>query len=76
MAARAADILVVATELPVYRTLDWARLSGVMAHREVFDTRGVVDVDAAMSARFRVRSIEVGPRVNGTGQPSATRNAA
>ena len=75
-AARAADILIVATEWPAYRTLDWARLAGLMAHHEMFDTRGVVDVDAAMAAGFRVRSLERGPRTDGTGDRSATRNAA
>ena len=33
-----------------------------MARREVFDTRGVVDVDAAVAADFRVRSLERPPR--------------
>ena len=47
-----------------------------MAHYEVFDTRGVVDVNAAMSAGFRIRSIERGPRANGPGERSATKTAA
>ena len=75
-AAAAADVLVVATEWPAYRTLDWVRLAGIMAHREVFDTRGVVDVDAAMAAGFRVRSLERGPRADGPAERSGARNAA
>lgn len=75
-AARDADILVVATEWPDYRKLDWARLAGLMAHREVFDTRAIVDVDAAMAAGFRIRSLDRAPRGGGSGERSATRNAA
>jgi UDPglucose 6-dehydrogenase len=75
-AAGAADIVIVATEWPDYRTLDWTRMAGLMAGREVFDTRGVVDVDAAMAAGFRVRSLERGPRGGGTGERRATRSAA
>jgi UDPglucose 6-dehydrogenase len=75
-AARAADILVVATEWPQFHRLDWVRLAGLVAHREVYDTRGVVDVDAATAAGFRVRSLERGPRAGGAGERSAARNVA
>jgi UDPglucose 6-dehydrogenase len=75
-AARGADILVVATEWPEYRKLDWVRLAGLMAHREVFDTRGIVDIEAATAAGFRIRSLERAPRGGGSGERSAQRDAA
>jgi UDPglucose 6-dehydrogenase len=75
-AARGADVLVIATEWPEYRRLDWVRLAGLMAHREVFDTRGIVDVDAATAAGFRIRSLERAPRGGGSGERSAARDAA
>jgi UDPglucose 6-dehydrogenase len=56
-AARGADILVVATEWPAFGRLDWGRLAGLVARREVYDARAVVDVAAATSAGFRVRSL-------------------
>ena len=75
-AARGADVLVVVTEWPEYRKLDWVRLAGLMAHREVYDTRGIVDVEAAMVAGFRIRSLERPPRGGGSGERSAARDAA
>jgi UDPglucose 6-dehydrogenase len=56
-AARAADVIVVATEWPAFGQLDWERMAGLVARREVYDARGVVDVAAATSAGFRVRSL-------------------
>jgi UDPglucose 6-dehydrogenase len=76
VAARGADILVVATEWPEYRNLDWVRLAGLMAHREVFDTRSVVDVDAATAADFRVRSLERPPRSGASLEGGATQRVA
>ena len=60
-AADGADTLVVATEWPEFRSLDWNRLARLMTRREVFDTRGVVDLAAAMDAGFLVRSLERAP---------------
>jgi UDPglucose 6-dehydrogenase len=57
-AAHGADTIVIATEWPEFGELDWLGLSSLVARREVFDTRGVVDVEAATSAGFRVRSLE------------------
>jgi len=75
-AARGADILVVATEWPEYRKLDWVRLAGLTARPEVFDTRAIVDVDAAVAAGFRVRSLDRAPRGGGSSQRRAARDAA
>jgi UDPglucose 6-dehydrogenase len=57
-AAERADVLVIATEWPEFRTLDWARLAGVMNGREVFDTRSIINAEGATAMGFRVRSLE------------------
>ena len=56
-AASGADIVVVATEWPAFGRLDWTSMAGLVARREVYDARGVIDVAAATSAGFRVRSL-------------------
>jgi UDPglucose 6-dehydrogenase len=76
VAARGAHILVVATEWPDYRNLQWVRLAGLMARREVFDARAIVDVEAALAAGFRIRSLERSPRGGGSAERRATRDAA
>lgn len=57
-AASDADILVIATEWPQFRSLDWGRLAHVMCGREVFDARSIVAADEASAYGFRVRSLE------------------
>lgn len=47
-----ADAVVVATEWPAYRTLDWA--AAQMSGNLVLDARGIVDIDAAAAAGLRV----------------------
>jgi UDPglucose 6-dehydrogenase len=56
-AAERADVLVITTEWPEFRTLDWARLAGVMNGREVFDARSIIGAEGA-TVGFRVRSLE------------------
>jgi UDPglucose 6-dehydrogenase len=75
-AARDADVLVVATEWPEYRNLDWMRLAGVMRQREVFDARGIIDVEAATAAGFRIRSLERPARGRASGDRRAASDAA
>ena len=53
-----ADVMVVATEWPEFRSLDWTRLRDVMNGREIFDARGVVPTEAARLVGFRIHSLE------------------
>jgi UDPglucose 6-dehydrogenase len=45
-AAEGVEALVVLTEWPEFRTLDWAKLAGVVAKSVVVDTRNLLDADA------------------------------
>lgn len=49
-----ADAVVVATEWPAYRALDWSAAAEHMAGHLVVDARGIVDLDAAAAAGLRV----------------------
>jgi UDPglucose 6-dehydrogenase len=51
-AAKDADALVVLTEWPEFRALDWSALAGVAAHRTVIDTRNLLDPDVLRRAGF------------------------
>lgn len=53
-AADGADAIVVATEWPEYGQLDWTVVSAVMRGTVVYDTRAVVDVEAARAAGLQV----------------------
>jgi UDPglucose 6-dehydrogenase len=53
-AATGADAMVVATEWPEYGELDWGALAAAMRGTIVYDTRAVVDVEAARAAGLRV----------------------
>ncbi len=50
VAAKAAEALVVLTEWPVFRSLDWAALAGVLGQRIVVDTRNLLDPDVLRRA--------------------------
>jgi len=54
-----ADAVIVATEWPEFRTLDWAALATTMSGRIVVDGRRVVDVAAATAAGLRVLALGV-----------------
>jgi UDPglucose 6-dehydrogenase len=58
-ACAGADAVVVATEWPEFRTLDWRAIAAAMAGRLVIDGRRVVDVTAATSAGLRVVALGV-----------------
>jgi UDPglucose 6-dehydrogenase len=63
-AARGADAIIVATEWADYGRLDWHAIAAAMRGTLVYDTRGVVDVDAAGAAGLRVERLgrpSVGP---------------
>ncbi|WP_434451915.1 UDP-glucose dehydrogenase family protein [Lentzea sp. E54] len=49
-AAKDADALVVLTEWPQFRSLDWAALAGTMSGQVVVDTRNLLDVDVLTRA--------------------------
>jgi len=56
-AMRNADAVVVATEWAEYGSLDWTAAAAVMHGTLVYDTRGVVDVEAARVAGLRVERL-------------------
>jgi len=58
VAASGVEILVIATEWPEFRSLDWGRLAQVMRGREVFDARSIIAAEEASAFGFRVRSLE------------------
>jgi len=59
-AVEAADAIIVATEWPEFFQLDWSQFTATVAHRRIFDTRGVVSVPDAIAAGFTVHSLERG----------------
>ena len=52
VAAEGVAALVVLTEWPVFRTLDWAKLADVVSHPVVVDTRNLLDPDVLRRAGF------------------------
>jgi UDPglucose 6-dehydrogenase len=59
-AAQGAEAVVVLTEWPVFRTLDWAAMAGVMKQPVVIDTRNLVD--PATLRRAGLTGIGIGRR--------------
>ncbi|HXV92039.1 MAG TPA: UDP-glucose/GDP-mannose dehydrogenase family protein [Pseudonocardia sp.] len=49
-AAKDSDVLVVLTEWPAFRTIDWPAVAGVMERRVVVDTRNLLDPDVLRRA--------------------------
>jgi UDPglucose 6-dehydrogenase len=58
-ACAGADGVVVATEWPEFRMLDWAAMAPTMAGDVVIDGRRIVDVEAAAAAGLRVVALGV-----------------
>jgi UDPglucose 6-dehydrogenase len=56
-AARGAAAIVVLTEWPQFRDLDWARLAGIVHQRVVVDTRNLLDLDVLRGRGFKVRGV-------------------
>ncbi len=56
-ALRGADAVVVATEWAEYGTIDWTAGAAAMRGTLVYDTRGIVDVEAARLAGLRVERL-------------------
>jgi UDPglucose 6-dehydrogenase len=55
--AAGAAVLVVLTEWPEFRLLDWGRLAELVERRIVVDTRNVLDADVLRRVGFEVRGI-------------------
>lgn len=55
--ASGAAVLVVLTEWPEFRLLDWARLAELVERRIVIDTRNLLDADVLRRVGFEVRGI-------------------
>ncbi len=60
--ARGADAILVATEWPAYAEIDWPSIAPTMAGNLVYDTRRVVDADAARAAGLRYVALGVADR--------------
>jgi len=50
LAAKGAEAIVILTEWPEFRTLDWSRLAGEMGRPAVIDTRNLLDPDVVRRA--------------------------
>ncbi|MGH3762044.1 UDP-glucose dehydrogenase family protein [Actinophytocola sp.] len=57
VAAEGVEALVVLTEWPEFRTLDWAKLAAVVASPVVVDTRNLLDPDVVRRAGFQWEGI-------------------
>jgi UDPglucose 6-dehydrogenase len=55
--AKDVDALVVLTEWPDFRSLDWARLAGLVRQPVVVDTRNILDPDVIRRAGFTCTSL-------------------
>jgi UDPglucose 6-dehydrogenase len=62
LVAKDAAALVVLTEWPQFRDLDWARLATSAAHAVVIDTRNLLDPDALAAAGFTHLGVGTHPR--------------
>ncbi len=62
-AAHGAAALVVLTEWPEFRVLDWRRLAEVVSGRVVIDTRNLLDADVLRRVGFEVRGVGRRPQV-------------
>jgi UDPglucose 6-dehydrogenase len=62
-AAQGATALVVLTEWPEFRTLDWNRLAQLVDHRTIIDTRNLLDPDVLTRNGFTYHGIGTRPRI-------------
>jgi UDPglucose 6-dehydrogenase len=56
-AAEAADLLVLMTEWPEFRTADWGKISARMRRRVIFDAKNYLDQDALVSLGLDYHSV-------------------
>ena len=57
LVAKGADALVLLTEWPEFRTLDWPALAGLVGQPVVVDTRNLLDADVLRRAGFAFHSL-------------------
>ncbi|MGD9528950.1 MAG: UDP-glucose/GDP-mannose dehydrogenase family protein, partial [Pseudonocardia sp.] len=57
LVAKGADALVLLTEWPEFRTLDWPGLAGLVGQQIVVDTRNLLDADVLRRAGFAFHSL-------------------
>ncbi len=57
LAAKEASAIVVLTEWPEFRSLDWAQLADVVAQRVVVDTRNLLDFDVLRRVGFDITGV-------------------
>ena len=69
-ACQTADAVVVATEWPEFRLIDWGLVAPTMAGRVIVDVRRVVDVEAAQDAGLEV--VTLGARARGRARARAS----
>jgi UDPglucose 6-dehydrogenase len=65
MVAKDADALVVLTEWPHFRSLDWRQLAGVQRRPILIDTRNLLDPDIIARAGFSYYGLGTRPRLAG-----------
>src|SRR5690606_41043456 len=63
VAAKDVDAIVILTEWPEFRGLDWRRLATVVKNPLVFDTRNLVDPDGLRRAGFSWSALGRPPRL-------------
>jgi UDPglucose 6-dehydrogenase len=62
VAAKDADAIVVLTEWPEFKSLDWPQLAGVLRRQIVIDTRNLLDPDVLVRAGFSYHGLGTKPR--------------
>ncbi|MDQ3153031.1 MAG: UDP-glucose/GDP-mannose dehydrogenase family protein [Actinomycetota bacterium] len=67
-AAQGAAAIVVLTEWPEFRMLDWGRLAEVVANRVVVDTRNLLDADVLRRVGFEVLGVGRRPQLPPVGR--------
>jgi UDPglucose 6-dehydrogenase len=66
MAAKDAEAIVILTEWPEFRALDWARLAEMTSTARVIDTRNLLDPDVLRRAAFTWTGVGRTPRTAAT----------
>jgi UDPglucose 6-dehydrogenase len=70
---RGADAVLLVTEWPQFRSLDWERIGALVARRIVVDARNCLDAAALLAAGFRYEGVgrAAGTRRAGVDSPAA-----
>lgn len=62
-AAAGADLLLLLTDWPEYKALDWPRIAGLLKSKQVFDGRNALDAGAVAAAGLGYRGIGTRSRI-------------